>query len=192
MDKNEISSFFDKFAGSWDKNQVRNEEVIEKILCIAGIKSGVNVLDVACGTGILFGDYYKRNVSSVTAIDISENMVRLAKQKFPEADVICGDAETYKLGKEFDSIVIYNAFPHFVNDKMLIENLSSQLSNGGRLTIAHGCSREEIIECHKESANHVSVDLITAEELAGKMNKCVCVDTVISDSQMYAVSGYKK
>lgn len=38
----------------------------------------------------------------------------------------------------FDSIVIYNAFPHFVNRKLLFENLSKLVKTGARITVAHG------------------------------------------------------
>ena len=53
MNTNDIISFFDSHAENWDEYQERNEDVIENILDFAGIIEGVNVLDVACGTGIL-------------------------------------------------------------------------------------------------------------------------------------------
>lgn len=51
----------------------------------------MDVLDVACGTGVLFPDNLKRCVESVTGIDISPEMARLAAEKFPQVQVICGD-----------------------------------------------------------------------------------------------------
>ena len=81
MKKQDIISFFDKYAPFWDEGQVRNEEVIEKILNNSGIEKGVSVLDVACGTGVLFPDYIKRG-AAVTAVDISPEMVKIAKKKF--------------------------------------------------------------------------------------------------------------
>ncbi len=189
MDKNAVISFFDECASNWDNNMIKNSEVISKILDIAEIKSGANVLDVACGTGVLFKDYISRGVRSLTAIDISGEMVKIAKAKFPDIDVIEGDAESYQFKTKFDSIVIYNAFPHFVNDNQLFENLSQHLSASGRLTVAHGMSREAILACHKNKAKPVSKELMTAKELAEKMRLFVNVDTVISNSQMYVVSG---
>lgn len=192
MNKEAVISFFDNYAASWDSNIKRNEAVISKILDLAGIEKGKSVLDVACGTGVLLGDYFKRAASSVTAIDISSKMVEIAQKKYPKAQIICGDAQTFAFEKDFDCIVIYNAFPHFTDEGKLFENLSKHLKSGARLTIAHGASREEIIKCHQGAANHISKELVTAEELKEKMNEYICVDSVISDEEMYLVSGVKR
>ena len=102
------------------------------------------VLDVACGTGVLIPDYLERNVKKCVAVDLSERMIEVAKRKFGEYDnveFLCADAEQYDFSELFDSIVIYNAFPHFVNRKLLFENLSKFLKTGARITVAHGIIR---------------------------------------------------
>ena len=77
MDKKEIIAFFDRLAPDWDSTNLRNEEVITEILFKGGVREGVRVLDVACGTGVLFPDYQKLG-AEIVGIDISENMVRIA------------------------------------------------------------------------------------------------------------------
>ena len=138
MDKESVRNFFNKLAPGWDADMIRNDEVIDIILNNAGVSEGKKILDVACGTGVLINDYLKRNVDSVTAIDISEKMLSIAKSKFDAANVrfICGDAENYDFKETFDAIVIYNAFPHFPNSQTLIEHLSRYLNRGGILTVA--------------------------------------------------------
>ena len=91
MKKETIISFFDKCAPWWDDDMIRNEEVIATILDNTAIRPGIRVLDVACGTGVLFPDYLSRGVAEVTAIDISPEMAKIAAEKFPEVKVICGD-----------------------------------------------------------------------------------------------------
>ena len=66
MDKKEIAAFFDRCAPGWDADMVRPEPVIAQILSNAGVRPGIRVLDVACGTGVLFPDYRRRQVASVT------------------------------------------------------------------------------------------------------------------------------
>ena len=61
MDKKTVKDFFDNLAKDWDSFEQPNSAVIEKILDYADIRSGCSVLDVACGTGILFPYYLKRN-----------------------------------------------------------------------------------------------------------------------------------
>ena len=77
MEQQEVIRFFDRCAPFWDEDMVRNEAVISTILDNAGIRAGIDVLDVACGTGVLFPDYLKRGVASLTAIDISPEMQSL-------------------------------------------------------------------------------------------------------------------
>ena len=191
MDKKDVITFFDKLASVWDETNIRNEEVIEEILFKGGIKKGVKILDVACGTGVLFPDYQKLG-ADITGIDISENMVNIAREKFPDAQVICGDATEFSFDDKFDAVMIYNAFPHFDEAEKLIENLSQVLKSSGRLSVAHGISEKELAECHSGSAKNVSVPLVKKEVLAEMMSPYFNVDALISDDRMYMVSGVKK
>ena len=120
MEKKDIADFFDRCAPWWDDDMIRNEVIITTILDNAGIKGGMDVLDVACGTGVLFPDYLKRGVASVTGIDISPEMAKIAASKFPEVQVICGDVEETGFDRQFDAVMVYNAFPHFPEPAKLI------------------------------------------------------------------------
>ena len=190
MDKKEIISFFDRCAPWWDSDIIRNEDILSAILTHGGIREGADVLDVACGTGVLFPDYLKRGVASVTAIDISPEMAKLAQSKFPEVNVICGDVENTEFDRQFDVVMVYNAFPHFPDPAHLIEVLAKLTKPGGRLSVAHGMSREALIK-HHERASTVSIDLLHEQELAKLFASWFHVDTVISNDRMYQVSGVR-
>lgn len=192
MTTEDIISFFDFHAEKWDEFQGRNSQVIATILDLGGITEGIDVLDVACGTGFLFPDYKKRKVKSVKGIDISPKMVEKAKLKFPDFDIICADAENYAFEKLFDAVMIYNAFPHFINCEKVVENLAKALKQGGRFTVAHGLSKSELDKIHFQSAGNVSTVLPEAEELASLLTPYFDADVVISDDTMYIVSGIKK
>ena len=191
MKKQIIKDFFDEFASRWDNEPIADVRIINTILDNAGIKENISVLDVACGTGVLFPFYLERG-ASVTAVDLSPEMVKVAKSKFPQVDVICGDAEEIAFDKTFDCIMIYNAFPHFPNPQMLIENLSKYLNVGERFTIAHGMSKKELDEIHMKSAGRVSNILPECDELAEMLSPYFNVDIMISNDKMYQVSGTKK
>lgn len=190
----DVTAFFDRLAPGWDASMVRNEQVIAKILSNAKVTKGQDVLDVACGTGVLIPDYLERNVSSVTAIDISSKMAEIARAKFPQTNVtvICGDVEKTEFNRLFDCIVVYNALPHFPDPDRLIGHLASLLRTGGVLTIAHGMSREKINAHHSGSARPVSNGLMPVEDLVKIFEKYLQVTTVISDDQMYQTAGIKR
>lgn len=195
MEKKDIIAFFDRCAPTWDAEMIKNDRIIGKILDNAEVGNGMDVLDVACGTGVLFDYYLQRDVASVTGIDIAPQMASIAREKFagePKVQVICGDVEEYPFGKTFDRIVVYNAFPHFPHPKRLIKTLAGLLNAGGRLTIAHGMSREAIDNHHNGSASKVSNGLMTADSLKKLFDPYFDVEVVISNSYMYQVSGIKR
>jgi len=194
MNKKDVIDFFDGLAPNWDAELVRNEAKISLILDYAGIADGVKVLDVACGTGALFPDYLARNVRQITGIDISPVMIELARSKFsdPRIELINADIEDVSCPAPFERCIVYNAFPHFPDSARLIECLAGKLISGGRLTVAHGMSRAQINQHHSGGASKVSVELIDENELARLFRPYFKVDVVISDNDMYVVSGIKK
>jgi len=192
MEKQSIIDFFNRCAPDWDAEMIRNDAVIRTILDNAGVREGVDVLDVACGTGVLFPDYFARNVRSVTGIDIAPEMAKRAAEKFPEATVIAGDAEEYPFGRSFDVVMVYNAFPHFPDPARLIERLAAVTKKGGRLSIAHGMSREAINAHHSGAAHHVSNGLPEAEKLAKLFAPWFDVDVTVSNGEMYQIAGTKR
>ena len=190
MDIEKVKSFFDMHAASWDEHQERNEAVIDFIVEKSGVEEGSHVLDVATGTGVLIGDYLKCG-AVVTGIDISAEMIKRAKEKYPGVKLICADAQSYRFEESFDAVVIYNAFPHFADPDGLLDNLTSVLKKGGRLTVAHGMSEERLRKHHSGAAKDVSKELPGKEKLAELMSSFLNVDIMISDDSMYMVSGQK-
>ena len=192
MNKETVREFFNDFAPNWDNEPIADTHIINTILDNANVCESIDVLDVGCGTGVLFPYYIERNVKSITAVDLSPEMVKIAKGKFAQADVICGDAENITFDKQFDVIMIYNAFPHFPNADLLIENLSKALKSGGKISIAHGMSKKELDEIHMKSAGYVSNILPECDELAEMLTAYFDVDIKISNEKMYQVTGTKK
>lgn len=195
MEKKDIIEFFDRCAPTWDTEMIKNDEIIDKILDNAEIQESQHILDVACGTGVLFDYYLDRNVASVTGIDISPEMAKIAQRKYadnPKVTVICGDVEEAAFSQKFDRIVVYNAFPHFPYPKRLIKLLAHLLKEGGRMTIAHGMSRAAIDNHHSSSASKVSNGLMPADQLKKLFDAHFDVEIMISNDQMYQVSGVKR
>ena len=195
MEKSDVIAFFDRCAPNWDADMIKSDEIIGKILDNAEISRGMDVLDVACGTGVMIPYYQNRGVASVTGIDISPEMAKIAAAKFADQKnvrIVCGDVEEYSFDRKFDRIVVYNAFPHFPNPKRLIATLADLLKEGGRLTIAHGQSREAIDGHHHGPASKVSNGLMRADTLKALFDPHFEVEIMISNSRMYQVSGFKR
>lgn len=191
VNKKDVIEFFDRMAPGWDAELVRFDDVIGSILDGAGVREGVRVLDVACGTGVLIPDYLARGVKSVTGVDISAEMIRIARSKFPQEHVrfLCADVEELPVEELCDCIVVYNAFPHFPEPERLIRALCAHLAPGGTLTIAHGMSRAQIDDHHRGSASRVSCGLMHEDALAAMLRKYLRLEVKISDDRMYQLTG---
>jgi SAM-dependent methyltransferase len=138
------------------------------------------------------------NGSRLTALTIPASLEKIGERAFAncaqlaEVTILCGDVEITDFGKQFDCIVVYNAFPHFPVPERLIQTLSGLLKPGGTLTVAHGMSREKIDAHHHGTASHVSNGLMPAENLAAIFEMYLNVTTTISNDQMYQVVGAKE
>ena len=194
MDKNSVRDFFNACAPGWDAGMVRNERIIATILAGARVCAGKTVLDVACGTGVLFPDYLARGTAHVTAIDLSPAMAEIARSKAAgkPVTVLCGDVERYDFGRTFDCVVVYNAFPHFPDSRRAVAALERLVAPRGTLTIAHGMSRARLAQHHSGSASAVSVALPEIDDLAAMLSPEFSVSVRISNDEMYQLTAVKK
>lgn len=199
----EVRLFFDKCAPTWDAEMIRDDKIINTILDNASVCKSSKVLDVACGTGVLFDDYRLRGVTELLAVDISEKMIDIAKDKCERinatdrtnyqaacADILKIDDQTFE--SAYDVAMVYNAFPHFPSGLELIRKLAQFIRPGGTLSIAHGMSKEKIDEHHKGSAQHVSNGLISVEEMKKLFDPYFDVTVALSDDRMYQVCGTRR
>lgn len=191
--KDKVALFFDSLAENWDDTNILDSAVLEKIIDIAGISENKRVLDAGCGTGVLIPFFLKRKVSHITAVDISEKMIRKAKEKYPDKEIsfICSDILSFDSDEKFDCVMVHNAFPHFLNQEKAIEKLKDLTSCGGTLTVAHSISRSAVLKCHK-NVPEISVELPNAQAVADMFGDDFEDFTVISDERSYVVSATRK
>ncbi len=155
-----IRSFFDKCAARWDTDIIspRHGRRLERILRRLSIAAGARVLDVGCGTGILFPMLAQQvgETGCVVSVDLSHAMMlktrtRIAEVKCPpysflvEADVTL---PPFRSGM-FDWVLCNSCFPHFEDQQAACEAMAGLLRPGGRLVICHSESRAAINTLHR-------------------------------------------
>lgn len=94
------------------------------------------VLDLACGPGQVAG-YLQQKGLEVRGLDLSERMVELAREHFPEVDFEVGDLLNLGEESEFAAITAFYAMVH-LKDRQLQRALSEMfraLRPGGRLLL---------------------------------------------------------
>lgn len=101
----------------------------------AGWKPAYHVLDVACGTGDLTLDLLRCG-HHVTGVDLSEQMLALAKGKAPSATYLVADAEALPFADaSFDAVTCAFGIRNFVHLEKGLGEMLRVLKPGGRLVI---------------------------------------------------------
>lgn len=94
-----------------------------------------STLDVACGTGDMIVELQKQGCS-VTGIDLSEEMMAIAKQKAPTATYMIADAEHLPFPDEtFDAVTCAFGVRNFVHLEQGLKEMLRVLKPGGRMVI---------------------------------------------------------
>lgn len=141
--------FWDLVSLKYDKRNRRFEKVytdtIEK--CLPYIHDDQQVLDVACGTGIITLEIAKKS-HYTTAVDISSGMLKVIRDKARKWNIenisfIQGDIFTPALeGRKFDVIMLMNAFHYFRYPENLINRIRSLLNDNGTFFVSMDCLGE--------------------------------------------------
>ena len=169
--------FFDEKAAVWDKITVHDLEKVQYIAELLGIQSGDRILDVGTGTGVMIPFYERYLVDgSVVALDYSGKMIEVARFKYPEKDqpmvsYLVSDVYELKYYAEFDLVVCYSCFPHFVDQHLAVKILAKALRKGGRLVVAHSDSAKKINGVHINGGVEISNDFLPSMERLKQMMK---------------------
>ena len=104
------------------KDYAREANLLRWIIAAKKRSAGNTLLDVACGTGRHLAEL-KRDFT-VEGMDLSEDLLAIAKQRLPEVPLHHGDMTDFSLGKPFDVITcLFSAVGHVLT----VENLNKTL-----------------------------------------------------------------
>jgi ubiquinone/menaquinone biosynthesis C-methylase UbiE len=175
MSHDKHQKFFDDLAAEWDlmftaEDMERLTHIVEKLK----VNSGMDILDLGCGTGVLF-DMLRRMVGdtgSVTGVDFSYEMAQKAHRNFPFANVNVVDADASALpfgDSSFDMAVAFSAFPHFTDQQRAIDETHRVLKPGAMFYIIHLISSKELADVHLGIGGAVENDVLPPESSLRKM-----------------------
>jgi SAM-dependent methyltransferase len=105
------------------------------ILAALALGPGDRLLEIGCGGGLLLRDA-AGSEAAVTGLDHSEEMVRLARERAPAADVLHGTAERLPFAEaSFDAVAMSIVFMFLPDPAAVLGECRRVLSPGGRLAI---------------------------------------------------------
>ena len=156
MERND-REFFNALAESWDKTRARDPARLRELTARTGISPGDTVLDIGCGTGVLIPFLRERVGDSgcVLGIDIADNMVKIAADKFARFDNVAvrrADIMEFSTDCQFQQVTCLNFFPHIQDRPAFLRKVIGEwLASGGTLHVFHDISRARVNAIHGES-----------------------------------------
>ncbi|MBD3211821.1 MAG: methyltransferase domain-containing protein [Candidatus Lokiarchaeota archaeon] len=193
---NKIRKYFDDRAENWDDNVFHDPNKIEILLQELDLKKGETILDVGSGTGVMV-PYLNEKIGEkgeIVAIDISEEMISKAKKKFGDRytnlQLKVEDVNEIQYEINFDTILCYSCFPHFLDQEYTIKKMANLLKKQGRLMIAHSQSRDDINSLHKNVDGIVNEDRLPPMRKLKKMmekNGLKIIKSLDNDKMFYII-----
>jgi len=162
--------FFDQSAAQWDSWETQETRArLCEIVKGLDIAPDAQVLDLGCGTGILFPllSEATRGQGHIIALDLSGEMLIRAQARGYAVACVQGDAQALPLtGQVFDWIICNAALPHFPDKLRAVCEMARVLREGGMFVICHANNRQTINQIHHAAGGVIAHDLIPdADEL---------------------------
>lgn len=130
-------SFFDEFSRKYDNKIVRSYFSSNHQIIINSLKGrdAARILDTGCGPGGLLSELAMLFPDArLTGVDISENMISMARSSVPNCQLFVDDVESLPFGDgEFDLVVNCVSFHHYPRPNIAIAELCRVLAPGGAL-----------------------------------------------------------
>ncbi len=127
-----------------NRDLLKNEKYLQTLVTYLKPKS--KILDIGCGSGVPISKYFFDQNFDVTGLDISEEMIKLAKNNLPQCTFLVQDMTDINLpNNSFDAIVAFYSIIHVPREehKTLLQKLHSLLKKGGYILITMGSDEWE-------------------------------------------------
>jgi len=115
----------------------------KKIISKSGLSAGKQLLDIGCGTG-LFLRMAGATGASLTGIDASPEMLKVARERNPDAILLEQDmARLSLMEKKFDLVTGFNSLQYADDISKTLEEIKRVMKDDGQLVIGVWGSAEE-------------------------------------------------
>jgi len=185
-------TYFDRQDESWGRQTRHDLPKLRTILRVLDVRAGQRVLDVACGTGVLFPWLLARDPQLLMGIDISKVMTEKARATHRDRRLRIVTADYFNIeAGSFDRIIVYNAYPCFSDREKFVQKTLRLLIPGGRFVVAHNTGRESV-NAMPEDFGGCGLPLQSADEECGWFEPFFEMDTSIDNEGLYLISGVKR
>lgn len=141
--KDNSSVGYNKISRIYDVSRAANAETVEKLVRLLHASSESMLLDLGCGTGN-YTAALQQVTQSVLGIDMSIGMIKQARAKFPELQLVCGDVTNIPFDSEtFDGAFTIQVLHHVKKKDTFLREAHRVLRKDGYLAV-DSCSHKQM------------------------------------------------
>lgn len=165
--------YFNDLSNRWDEvvgNDAARKTKLREVFSSIALGKGATVIDVGCGTGILFPFIEERvgAEGTIIALDAAPEMIEEAKRKhahFQNIRYVASTLENAELAPNCaDVILCFAVFPHIENKTAALSKCRSALKENGTLYIFHLADTKTLNEFHQSLNAPVKGDIMPGKE----------------------------
>ena len=128
-------SGWQKAAACYSKFSLLTQQSVGDLLKHLHIQSGDTLLDVASGPGFLAARVQEIDAESI-GIDLSEEMIKLAKRNYPKIEFRVANAEETRFPDQtFDKIAVNHGLIHFARPNVVLNELRRVAKRGALIGV---------------------------------------------------------
>ena len=185
------AEYFDSIARFWDMDYSDIEQARRVAAAITVPRGGGYALDIGTGSGGMILDLLQFGACEIEAVDVSEKMTEMAREKFdfdPRITIETVDFFALDHGG-FDFAIAFNSYQFFRHPGAFVAKAYSVLREGGRLTVAFGFDRKRTNALSATLPAGIARQIGSAAEEASVWQPHFKVDCICDTDEIYLISG---
>lgn len=137
---------YNRIAGQWDEARTkfygREKDYLDILL--ADLPDNSLVVDVGCGAGRPMAEYVISRGHKVLGIDQAEELIKLAKARFPSERWILSPIEQYEFSIGFAAAIVWDSLFHIdrATHAKILRRVVETLPGGGKIMLTVGGSEQ--------------------------------------------------
>jgi len=116
--------------------QVRANRRARYFVDVAKITKNDKVLEIGCGTGLFTGKVFELTGATITATDLSSDLLNQAKAKVPQATFLVDDAMKMSFPDQSFDVVFGSSVLHHLDMDVALKEILRVMKKGGRMVFA--------------------------------------------------------
>jgi SAM-dependent methyltransferase len=113
MNPEDIARSYDQIAGIWNSQEFPlSNGLSQHERAIAFVRTKGHALDIGCGSSGRFADLLTSHGFEIAGVDVSEEMIRLARQRHPRITFHQADIRRWEFPRRYDFISAWDSIWH--------------------------------------------------------------------------------